>query len=115
MPLTDPIRSNGYLKTPDFCLLPPLFRLTEVGLFPLPSEIFYSHRMLNFLNHLNICIPQSLIIGISIIIFIIIIIIIMTKIGFVILLASSLLKHIHGVEKKCQYCERTFETLSKHI
>ena len=27
----------------------------------------------------------------------------------------SLLKNIHGVEEKCQYCERTFKTLSKHI
>ena len=39
----------------------------------------------------------------------------MKKIGFVILLALSLLKNIHGVEEKCQYCERTFTTLSKHI
>ena len=27
----------------------------------------------------------------------------------------SLLKNIRGVEEKCQYCERTFKTLSKHI
>ena len=39
----------------------------------------------------------------------------MKKIGFVILLVLSLLKNIHGVEEKCQYCERTFKTLSKHI
>ena len=39
----------------------------------------------------------------------------MKKIGFVILLVLSLLKNIHGVEEKCQYCERSFKTLSKHI
>ena len=39
----------------------------------------------------------------------------MKKIGFVILLVLSLLKNIHEVEEKCQYCERSFKTLSKHI